>query len=86
MLRWSVSISETHRFLIVVEQGRTEELFALCQDFIGGGTVVGSRLVFERRQLLRLRDDGIGGGSSSSGGSERSKGGAVPGDCNGFLE
>jgi len=69
-----------------VEQGRTEERFALCEDFIGGGTVVGSRLVIERRQLLRRRDGSIGGGGSSSGGSERRKGGAVAGDCNGCLE
>lgn len=66
MLRWSVSISETHRFLIVVEDGRTEERFALGEDFIGGGTVVRVRLVIERGELRRR--DGIGGGGGSGGG------------------
>lgn len=69
MLRWSVSISETHRFLIVVEDGRTEERFALGEDFIGEGTVVRVRLVIERRELRRRRRDDVGGG----GGSERGK-------------
>jgi len=85
MLRLSVSIWETHGFLIIVEQGRTEELFALCENFIGGGTVVGSRFVIERREVLRRRNESIGGGISS-GALERRKGRAVAGDCNGCLE
>ncbi|WVZ25339.1 hypothetical protein V8G54_003883 [Vigna mungo] len=72
-------------FLIIMEQGGSEERFALCENFIGGGTVVGSRFVIERRQLLRRRNDSIGGGGSS-GALERRKGRAVACDCNGCLE